>query len=144
MKKWDLYKLAIEQFREHPRIYWIRNSFFMSIQTALIAFAIFDLKNPSKIQFVHFVMTFIGLVIAIVWLHITKASRKLLSTWREIVLQIERECFDKEKGLFHRSMELGEGTSFGISITSAMICLAGFFVFAWCILLVFVGLQVIR
>ena len=144
MEKWDLYKLGLEQFREHPRIYWTRNTFFVIIQSALIAFAAFDLKDPTKTNFVDLVLAFVGLVIALVWLRIAMASRELLRKWRQIVLQLESELFDQEQGLFQRSTKLGEGMAGGVSITAAMLFLAVFFVFTWFCLVTYIGLQLMR
>ncbi len=141
MDRLELYKIGIEQFREHPRIYWTRSTFFVTLQTGLMAFAAFDLKNPSKIEFTALVLAFVGLVISVVWYRIAKASRELLHKWRQIVLDLESDLFEKEYGLFQRSTAKGEGTSAGVSITSAMVFLAGFFVFAWCCLCVYVCLH---
>lgn len=154
MEKWDLYKLALEQFREHPRIFWVRNSFFVTIQSGLLAFAAFNLRDLARVQSIDLVLGCVGLVIALVWLYVVVASRRLLRAWREIVLQVEREAFGggaekgalfhMEHGLFERAGRRGEGTRVGYSITAAMLALAVCFVLAWSWLVGSLTLQLAR
>lgn len=158
LTQFDFYKLAIEQFREQPRMYWTRARFFVSLQAALISFLIFQLRSNQDVTIFEFSIALLGLTISLVWYGITQASRGLISTWRSIVLELEQKGYhvstasalgddapDKscERGLFQMSGELGEGTTFRFSITRMMMVLATVFVVSWLCLSVYSIVQVL-
>ncbi len=154
MTKDELYRAALDQFREHPRLYWTRQTFFLGIQSGLIVFTKFELRDPSKTDFIDLILAVLGVVIALVWLRVSVASHELLKMWRKIVIQLEQEVFAgqpnssgllcTEEGILSRSSARGEGKKVRFSITTTMNALAVVFILAWVCLLGYIGLNLIN
>lgn len=140
----DLYKLAVEQFREQPRTYWIRARFFVALQSGLIAFLAFQLRGGADVTVAELAVAFLGLAISFVWLGITRASRELLVAWRAVVIELEKKGYHRaspstsspsiesgDAGLFQMAAQRGEGTMSRLSITRMMLILSIVFVVCW-------------
>jgi drug/metabolite transporter (DMT)-like permease len=132
------YKEALTQLRQHPNIIWTRNSFFLIIQSGLLAFTLNIENQPDKNT--RLMACIAGLFIAFAWLCVNWAGRGLQRQWRAIVLKFEEELFDKEEGEqkvigpFHRAIEM-EGKYISVSITLILIVLSSVFIVLWGVIL---------
>lgn len=138
------YKEALAQFREHPKLVWTRNSFFLITQTGLLAFIIN--ANNLPIPGGRATTCIAGLFLAFVWLWVNLVGRRLHREWRKIVLQFENRIFDNhteedetaDKGVvgpFELARRAGEGSRLSYSINSALILLASGFAVVWMVIL---------
>ena len=130
------YTEALAQLRLHPTLIWTRNNFFLLIQSGLLAFTL-NIENRSEVSTLILACT-AGLLLAVVWLWVNWAGRKLQRLWRGIVQDFEKELFAKGagdiKGPFERAKEL-EGNRRAVSITWALMILAIGFIIIWIVLL---------
>lgn len=133
------YKEALNQLREHPKMFWTRNNFFLTITSAFFAVGITkDADNlvPGTL------LCAIGLCISVFWCWITVAGQKLQRQWRGIVKHYEKMLFDetndpsagKVVGPFSITQE---GISKGLSITTAMVYLSAGYIVVWLVLLIY-------
>jgi hypothetical protein len=130
------YTEALAQLRQHPPLIWTRNNFFLLTQSGLLAFTL-NIENRSEVSTLILACT-AGLLLAVVWLWVNWAGRKLQRLWRGIVQDFEKELFAQGagdvKGPFERAKEL-EGKSRAVSITWALMLLAIGFIILWIVLL---------
>ena len=130
------YQEALAQLRQHPALIWTRNSFFLLTQSGLLAFTLNIEDQPDENT--RLLACVAGLFIALVWLWVNWAGRKLQRLWRGIVQDFEKEIFAKGegqiKGPFERAREV-EGTSLATSITLVLMLLSAGFIILWIVLL---------
>jgi len=127
------YTEAIAQLHLHPSLIWTRNNFFLLVNSGLFAFAVnggADTWSGSPP-----LIPIAGIFLSSIWIWVNIAGQRLQRHWRALVLDIEEELFQPEEGEapvegpFTRAAATArEGSSWFISITSALIVLAvGFF-----------------
>lgn len=132
------YAEALAQLRQHPNIIWTRNNFFLLIQSGLLAFTL-NLENRSDRQ-TRLTACIAGLLIAMAWLWVNWAGRRLQRQWRGIVEKFEEKLFDTEDGEqkivgpFNRASVM-EGRVQSGSITLILIILSAGFIVFWTVLL---------
>ena len=132
------YAEALAQLRQHPNIIWTRNNFFLLIQSGLLAFAL-NLENGSDAR-TRLTACIAGLFVALAWLWVNWAGRRLQRQWRAIVQEFEEQLFDKEEGEqkvsgpFRRA-SLTEARRHSASITLVLILLSAGFIALWITLL---------
>lgn len=134
------YEVALAQLREHPRLIWTRNNFFLLTQTGLLGFTLNADKQP--VTYTRIMVCVTGLALALIWLWVNWAARKLQRQWRGIVLKFEKNLFGDEaeghqaQGPFRLSIESGEGKYRRLSITLALMLLPTVFAVVWLLLLI--------
>lgn len=105
-------------------------------QSGLLAFTL-NIENRSEVSTLILACT-AGLLLAVVWLWVNWAGRKLQRLWRGIVQDFEQELFAKGagdvQGPFQRAKEL-EGGRRAVSITLSLMLLAAGFIILWVVLL---------
>jgi hypothetical protein len=132
------YKESLTQLRQHPNIIWTRNSFFLIIQSGLLAFTL-NIENQPDTN-TRLMACVAGLFIAFAWLCVNWVGRSLQRQWRGIVLKFEEELFDKEEGEgkvigpFHCAIET-EGKYISNSITLILMILSAVFIVLWVVIL---------
>lgn len=130
------YTEAIAQLRLHPALIWTRNNFFLLINSGLLAFATSgsssDWKGPP------FLIPLSGMFLSLIWVWTNWAGQQIQRHWRQVVLGIETDLFQPEhgetsvEGPFSRASKTAkEGTSWLMSITSALITLSVGFCVCW-------------
>lgn len=143
MRKPELLKLAyseaLAQLRLHPSLIWTRNNFFLLIDSGILAF---HLGNPGAAWHGSpLLIPIVGLSLSIIWVWVNLAGLRLQRHWRMLVLEIEKELFescerDVVAGPFSRAAnKVKEGQSLLVSITSALVVLAGGSCLCWIYLL---------
>ena len=130
------YKEALAQLRQHPSLIWTRNNFFLLTQSGLLAFTL-NIEHRPDVN-TRILACIAGLLIALVWLWVNWAGRKLQRLWRGIVKDFEEEIFAKGegevKGPFQRAREV-EGKQLATSITMALMLLSAGFIILWIVTL---------
>ena|SRR5256885_4486393 len=134
------YKEAILQLREHPKLIWTRNNFFLLTQTGLLAFI---LNTAPQTNTRTKIMVYVaGLFLSLIWSWVNWAGRELQRQWRKVIMNYEARIFDEEdgdqkvRGPFTLAEKLGEGKLKRFSITLALLILSIGFSFIWIALLV--------
>lgn len=130
------YAEAVAQLRLHPTLIWTRNNFFLLINSGLLAFAISAAgqKWPGS----PLLIPLAGIFLSLIWTWVNLAGQHLQRQWRGLVLQIEGELFHPEEGetgiqgpFTRATSRAREGTSWAVSITSALIVLSVGFLGCW-------------
>lgn len=127
--------------RLHPTLIWTRNNFFILAHTGLLAFV--SSKSFQSEDAVHLrFLAFAGFFMAVIWLWVNIAGRVLQRRWKRVVSQFEADLFatvgsePRIQGPFSNlQATTREGTSWLVSISSALILLAAGFVAVWAYLL---------
>lgn len=140
------YKEALAQLRQHPNMIWMRNNFFLLIQSGLLAFTLNLESRPDRNT--RLMACIAGLFLASAWLWVNWAGRKLQRQWRDIVEKFEEKLFDGEEGgqkvigpfgqaagKGQDERHKGEGKHPSVSITLILMILSGGFIVLWIALL---------
>lgn len=131
------YQEALAQLRQHPPLIWTRNNFFLLTQSGLLAFTLNMEHRPDENT--QLMACVAGLLIALVWLWVNWAGRKLQRLWRGIVQDLEAQLFAGGTGVvsgpFQRAKQV-EGASTSTSITLVLMLLSLGFIIIWIVLLV--------
>lgn len=130
------YTEALLQMREHPRMIWTRNNFFLLSQTGLLAFTLNITNQSGKV--VRVIACAAGIFLAVIWLRVNKAGQRLNRDWREIVIKYEEEFFKEGDGPITRASKKGHGAPGSwLSITDLLIDLSIGFLVVWGALLLY-------
>lgn len=133
------YAEALTQLRQHPNIIWTRNNFFLLIQSGLLAFTL-NLENRPVDTETRLTACIAGLFLALAWLWVNWAGRRLQRQWRRVAQEFEGQLFDKEDGEqkvvgpFTRA-SVTEARQYSVSITLILIMLSAGFIVLWIVLL---------
>ena len=125
------YKEAITQLRSHPELIWTRNNFFLLVQGGLLAAVT---KKDFLTPGLHRELAYAGgLLVAAVWLWVTWAGRELQREWRGVVKKLESRALGRVEGPF--LLAAREGAAHKVSITAALLTLAGGFAALWLVVI---------
>ena len=129
------YKEALNQLRQHPTLIWTRNNFFLLVQSGLLAVA---MRSDSSVGVpTTLLVCGMGAFIATIWYWVIFAGQKLQRQWRNLVIKFEKELYGEQGGAFVQSaLEIQEGSSFLVSITTALRILSAGFIFLWIVFIV--------
>jgi len=135
---YELYQIAVSQFREHPRVFWQRANFFILAQSGLAAVALEFVSRDDETRpatFLIWGLSVIGLAMAVTWLMIIRLGRTHMRTWRRIVLDYESRYMEQHGsgiGPFTYAVSIGrEGSIERLSITGWMQVFAFIFGLYW-------------
>lgn len=130
------YTEALAQLRLHPSLIWTRNNFFLLVNSGLFAFAVSG--QADAWQGPPLLVPIAGLFLSSIWIWVNIAGQRLQRRWRALVLDLETELFRPEAGeaavagpLTRAATTAREGSSWLVSITSALIVLAVGFFLGW-------------
>lgn len=128
------YQEALNQLRQHPPAIWTRNNFFLLIQSGLLAYTLNLSAEPDRTN--RLIACAAGLFLAVVWLWVNWAGRRLQRSWRAVVIEFENEIFRQDvagqgvAGPFARA-RVREGESVFVSVTLVLMILSAGFIFLW-------------
>lgn len=133
------YTEALAQLRQHPSMIWTRNNFFLLIQSGLLAFTL-NLENRPVDTETKLTACLAGLFLALAWLWVNWAGRRLQRQWRAIVQEFEKKLFDTAEGEHSivgpfSLASVMEGTRQAVSITLILMLLSAGFIVLWIVLL---------
>jgi hypothetical protein len=121
---------SLTQLREHPKMIWTRNNFFLLSQTGLLAFTLNITNQADRLTRVTGCAA--GLFLTLMWLWVNVAGRIHQRTWRAVVKGFEKELFGEGQGPLTLA---GEGGDWRKSITLILILLSVGFALIWVVLL---------
>lgn len=127
------YTESVTQLREHPRIIWTRNNFFLLSQTGLLAFTL-NITNQQD-KWIRIIACLAGIFFAVIWLLVNLAGRTFHNDWRNIVIDYENKLFGEGEGPFARAQVKGHGIHGLKSITKLLVLLSSGFIVIWLVLL---------
>lgn len=128
------YTEALAQLREHPRMIWTRNNFFLVSQTGLLAFTLNIAIQQAR--GVRILACCAGIFLAVIWLLVNVAGRAYHNDWRSIVIEYEDTLFGKDQGPLARARIKGHGGhATAKSITKLLVVLSIGFGVIWLVLL---------